>query len=575
MNQQGLLALAGLLAAASVAVPARAGARDYLPDSTVLARIEDRVVTVARFVDAYFASDPEFRPQPDSLGRVKFLESLVNQNVLGHVARRAGRTLTFEDRLKLREIQNRTWSNMLYQRAVLDSVVVTDRDIARAYDQCKYELRLQEIVISDGDLAGRVYREVKGGTLAFADAARRYSESRERASGGELGWVHRLRYAPAVLAPRIFDMKVGTLSEPMRSRDGYHIVRVAERRAVKPGAFEVLRKALRNQLTMIGAEGRAARLQRQMAAEIGLVVDTANVRWAAGKFVAANELKRDENVFTLELSTTIPDFGPADSGRVLARWNEGQVSLRGFMNRYSAYSPLARPNINDYALFREQVISMALEPYMAVLAVRRGIDQDPVSVAEVERKEEQILVEHLYEDSVASRIWIRPEQRREYYEKNRNLYVTFPEVRFASMFRSSRAGVDSVSETLRTGGFLPDLIRADSLAGHTSGTVQSRSAAERGTPYYKIVFEELRPGEFTVTGPDKNGDWAILQLLEYTPERQLPYEQVEHYVDESLTNIEAEKLLDALIARHRAALRIESHPEHVMRVHLIDPVAVD
>src|SRR4051812_21961249 len=64
----------------------RAPAGPTLSDSTVLARVDDRKVLVADFNDAYFASDPQYRPHPDSLGRVEFLNSMVNKEVLGITA---------------------------------------------------------------------------------------------------------------------------------------------------------------------------------------------------------------------------------------------------------------------------------------------------------------------------------------------------------------------------------------------------------------------------------------------------------------------------------------------------------
>uniref|UniRef100_A0A832I4A8 Peptidyl-prolyl cis-trans isomerase n=1 Tax=Eiseniibacteriota bacterium TaxID=2212470 RepID=A0A832I4A8_UNCEI len=576
MKLQGTLALAGLfwagLGTAATPAPTPAPAETFLPDTAVLARVEDRAITAFRFVDAFFASDPEFRPTMDSTGRAKFLQSLVNQAVLGLVATEANRPLGFEDRLRLREESNRILSNALYQRAVLDSVTVTDADVQRAYEQCKTELRISEIVVSDEQEAHRLRREIAAGRIAFAEAARRHSTGPERARGGDRGWENRLTFSPMVLAGKVWTLRKGQMSAPLRSRDGYHIVRVEDARPYRVGAFEVVGRGLRRDLRGAAAEERAARLQRLMADEIGLATDSANVAFAARAFQLANRKDpQADDTPTLELGAVTPTFAPEDTGRVLARWRDGALSLGRFMNVYLSFSPLVRPNINDFSLFREQVVSTVLSPYMPLLAVRRGLDKDPAVVAELARREEQLRVEHLYEDSVASRVWVRPEERRAYYEKHRNLYVTYPEARFATLVRSTKAGIDSVAERLRAGAFLPDLIRADSLAGHVSGSVQSRSGGDRGTPYYKVIFEELRPGQFSVSGPDKNGDWLVIQLLEYVPERQMSYKEAEHYVDESLTNMAAEKLLDDLIARHRARFRIVTHPEKLMQVRLVDP----
>src|SRR5262249_12283244 len=58
----------------------------FLPDTALLVRVEDRVTRVHDFVDAYFGSYAEYRPKPDSAGRVEFMNSIINKEVLGLTA---------------------------------------------------------------------------------------------------------------------------------------------------------------------------------------------------------------------------------------------------------------------------------------------------------------------------------------------------------------------------------------------------------------------------------------------------------------------------------------------------------
>ena len=83
-------------------------------------------------MDAYFASYAPVRPKPDSLGRVEFLTSMVNKEVLALTALSVNRPFGFEDRATMREHTERVLSNALYQRFVLDSVVVTDDEVRRS-----------------------------------------------------------------------------------------------------------------------------------------------------------------------------------------------------------------------------------------------------------------------------------------------------------------------------------------------------------------------------------------------------------------------------------------------------------
>ena len=87
-----------------------------------------------------------------------------------------------------------------------------------------------------------------------------------------------------------------------------------------------------------------------------------------------------------------------------------------------------------------------------------------------------------------------------------------------------------------------------------------------------MIFEELRPGQATVVGPDREGRYAVIQLMQYDPGRQLPFEEAEAYVSESLQNIAADKLLRAMIGRLEKRYPSSWRPELVMRIRLVDPI---
>ena len=65
----------------------------------------------------------------------------------------------------------------------------------------------------------------------FAELARRYSEDAQKDSGGRMDWV-----APGDLLPELdqalFLMKIGELSAPIRSRLGFHLLKVDDRQDV-------------------------------------------------------------------------------------------------------------------------------------------------------------------------------------------------------------------------------------------------------------------------------------------------------------------------------------------------------
>ena len=542
----------------------------FLPDSAMLARVDDHVIRVREFIESYFNAFAEDRPAGDSAGRVEFLDAMINKQVLGKVARSIPHTFGFEDRLVMRQHTERVLANTLYQRVVVDSVVLGDDEIRRVYEQYKVRLRLWRIQLADRATAERVRRELLAGRIAWKDAVKRYSIARtDRGPEGDMGWM--MRVAMSVpLGEAIAPLKPGEISAVIEDENGFNIVKCVDRTPTAAPAFESMRNNIRDQLFQYQAGRRFGRLQDVLAAQVGLVTDSASIAWASSFFAPPRTSVQEAGGTNLVINAGVPEFSPADTARILARYRGGVLSLGGFLDFYQHIQALVRPPVNTYEDLRAQVRNLILEPTMAQAAVERGLDKDPSAVAQLELKREQILVERMYQDSVMSKVLVSPEERRRYYDEHRTGYVTFASVRYASFLAHSRAGADSMAAVLRGGVKAEDILRADSLEGILRGSIRDRRADEHG-PYQKVLLEELKPGQVTVDGPDKSGDFVVLQSLAYEPGRQLSYAEAQEYVYESVQNLKAEKLLQELIARHRRSHRIESHPELVTRIRLVDP----
>src|SRR5262249_58395629 len=105
----------------------------------------------------------------------------------------------------------------------------------------------------------------------------------------------------------------------------------------------------------------------------------------------------------------VPECTPADTARTLATYRSGRHSLGDVVAAYSAINAVLRPTVSDFESMRAQVDGFVFEPYMAELARRRGLDKDSLAVAQIEGRREQMLVEHMYQDSITSKVVIRPE----------------------------------------------------------------------------------------------------------------------------------------------------------------------
>ncbi len=543
----------------------------FLPDSVWLMQVGPRVTNVGQYVNAYFDSYAEYRPGTDSLGRVMFLRSIANKEVLGLLAREVNKPFGFEERAIMREHTQRVLANAVFIRLVMDSVKVTDDDVHTAWKQYGYEQRYRHILFHDRALAELVRRQLIGGQIRWSDAVKKYTQAKHDAGpDGEVGWFRRTKLPPD-LAERIFSLKPGEYSSVFRDGEGYHVAQALERRNVPTPAYETMAHSIRRELSEYQSTLRSEHIQEILRQRIGLTYDSVNVAFTAANFRQAVSVKQETFGTTVEVNGDAPEFSPTDTARVLARWKDGgRLTLSQLLHAYTELTPLMRPTLNLPESVRGQIDALVLEPSMAQYGIERGIDTDPLVLGQIEKRREQIMVERMYADSVEARVFVSRADRQAYYDKNKLQFVTFPSVDFAAIVRPNKASAESLATALTKGADVRAILHADSLAGNRSGAIQHRRDDEKGL-YHKILFEELRPRQCTVTGPDKLGTYMVLQLLTFDPGRQLSFTESEGMIDESMQNLHAQAMLDALIARHEKKYAIRWRPELLMRVRLVDP----
>jgi peptidyl-prolyl cis-trans isomerase C len=542
----------------------------YLPDSTVLARIEDRVIRAGEFTYTYYSTNPEFRPSDDSTGRASFLNTMINKEIMGRVAKASGLALSFEDRLKMREHTQRVLSNAVYQRMALDSIFVTNAEVEHVLGQYARDLHLREILFDERAVAERSRAEILAKRATWEQVAKAHRLPKDaKGPDGDIGWITRARFDPG-LGITVFDLKVGEISPVIADPQGLHLFQVVEEKPARVPTSELFKRSIGSQIRDVKARAGVERVKRIVGRGSEMVFDTTNLRWASSRFRATRTITQAGGTPNVEFDVSAPDISPQDTGRVLVRYRGGQITLGGFLHHYTEIPGVLRPSVNSPDLMRSHLEGLIVEPLAAQEAVRRGFDKDPAVVAQLDVRRDQLLVDAIYRDSIEARVYISAQERRAYYDKNMHRYQTWPEVTFAAFFAPTQAGADSLVARLRAGEKPEDILLADSLAGVRRGSIQTRRM-DAGGPYQKILFEELRPGEATVVRPDPQGNRAILYLIHHELARQMSFEEADRYINESLSNAETEKRLDAFLARHRRDFAIATHPDRLMKIRFAAP----
>jgi parvulin-like peptidyl-prolyl isomerase len=130
----------------------------------------------------------------------------------------------------------------------------------------------QEKPDRSGEIA-ELYRKLTTGEATFESLAAKFSEDeRSNKAGGSLGWIGRDRL-PEDFAAQVFKAPLGKASEPFRTKLGWHIVLVKERRPVRPMEFSEVKEAIIARLDQAWRDSTVRQLVDELRGKAKIVVD--------------------------------------------------------------------------------------------------------------------------------------------------------------------------------------------------------------------------------------------------------------------------------------------------------------
>ena len=111
------------------------------------------------------------------------------------------------------------------------------------------EVRARHILVETDKEAEELIKRIKKGE-DFSELAKKFSKDRGSAEmGGDLGFFGKGRMVPE-FEKVVFGLKTGEVSGPVKTRFGYHIAKVIDRKEGRQGSYEEAMESITKQLTV-------------------------------------------------------------------------------------------------------------------------------------------------------------------------------------------------------------------------------------------------------------------------------------------------------------------------------------
>lgn len=124
------------------------------------------------------------------------------------------------------ELEDNIRVSLLFEKARMAGVSVTEKDVKAAYEMEKRGVNVQHILVSTEDEAKKVAKELEKDE-DFGKLAKKYSKDEAtKDNNGEVGFVGLNSGMDPAFEEAALKLKVNEISEPIPSQFGFHIIKV-------------------------------------------------------------------------------------------------------------------------------------------------------------------------------------------------------------------------------------------------------------------------------------------------------------------------------------------------------------
>ena len=543
----GIVALT-LLATAAVGARAAETASEAIPDSNLLATVNDWPVYVEDLERVLSDLHSQVRESSradfdvDSLVRNR----LVSDALLASEAAALGMDSETPIPRRLEALRETMARERLQDERITSRVVVDDSEIKRVFENEYRTIDAHMATLESLEAAQEFLSEVRAGA-DFESLAKERSVDGLRARGGKAENFP-YRNLPADIAAVVFALQPGTLSAPQLNELGWTVFRVESSAPADPELLPKAEDRIRRILELRRADDLRSQVLVELLARHEPEIDD--------EAIAAIGCERRDGS---GLWPVVPD-----PEQVLVRIEDrairadelGAALLDRWRNvRNEEAALLTKPLVLDN-LIADQVF--------LVEALARGYGD----TAEVERAQQalltRLLVGKYLDEVVLPSLEITRQEIEQYYQDHRPEFRRPPRLRVSQVTVATLEEADQVAELLRDGADMAWIARQRSIdrfrdSGGDRGWVEAGRALE---PFSASELQVTEAG--TLLGPKGwEQNYVVMRISAVEEQGEYSFEEVSGNVRNRLKSAKFTEAMDRLLATLRESSEIRFYEDHI------------
>lgn len=418
-------------------------------DNPTLAKVGGKEIKLMDFRDDYGNIRMQFNTAQEEFERKKdMVDSMVVTQILIDAA--------YEKNIdKLEELSRVVLANRsrflldaLYQDQIMKDSEPSDAEVKQFWNKLEYQVRASHILVDNIDTANMLVEKLKAGEnfekLAF-DYSIDPSAKRNRGDMSYFLWGAMIDEFQEVA----FAMAPGEISPPVKTRFGYHIIKVVDRATndLRP-EYDQAKDSLKAQLTNMNRQKKMISYIDEIKVKYNVRVDTSTCDYLL--------YKRTE-LYPPEFLPQIPknDFDLEQLDRnekelVLATWDGGQISLGEYFALARNFPAQSRPDFDKYDSLASFIFRLKTEEILAIESTRLGLDQKEYFKGKLNKFKEYTMAEIMKSDSIPQLPPPTEEEGRKYYDEHPEEFTEPMKIHVFEIMLSDEVKANSIKDKIKT-----------------------------------------------------------------------------------------------------------------------------
>lgn len=199
-----------------------------------------------------------------------FIRGYITSKLISQEAEKSNITQSEDFIKQLADAKEQLMQKLFVMQKVKE--LTTDEVLKARYDQfvqdqsSKEEVRARHILVATEEEAKAILVEIKNGAK-FEDIAKKKSTDATKDKGGDLGYFTKGQMVKP-FEDAVFALKVGDVSEPVKTDFGWHVIQLEDRRKVKVPSFEEMKPTLQEEVGQKVLQDYITKLQADAKIEI-------------------------------------------------------------------------------------------------------------------------------------------------------------------------------------------------------------------------------------------------------------------------------------------------------------------